>query len=90
MPRTQKLVIGVALFLVGVAILAMIGQIFHMKRSALVPETQSVPVPQPIQETPVVCPREALLCPDGSIVKREGPECVFAPCPLPQAEIELQ
>jgi hypothetical protein len=90
MPHTQKLVIGVALFLVGVAILVMIGQIFRMKRSVPVPETQSAPVPQPIQETPIVCSSEALLCPDGSIVKREGPECAFAPCPLPQAEIESQ
>ena len=27
------------------------------------------------------CADEVLLCPDGSVVGRLGPDCVFAPCP---------
>ena len=29
----------------------------------------------------VFCTMEAKLCPDGSYVGREGPNCEFAPCP---------
>jgi putative hemolysin len=30
---------------------------------------------------PVACTMEAKICPDGSSVGRQGPECEFAPCP---------
>lgn len=30
---------------------------------------------------PVACTMEAKLCPDGSSVSRQGPNCEFAPCP---------
>ena len=30
---------------------------------------------------PVACTDEALLCPDGSAVARQGPSCTFAKCP---------
>ena len=34
------------------------------------------------EKTPVViCPADAKICPDGSAVGREGPNCEFAPCP---------
>lgn len=29
----------------------------------------------------VFCTKEAKICPDGSAVGREGPNCEFAPCP---------
>lgn len=29
----------------------------------------------------VVCPADAMMCPDGSSVGRQGPDCEFAPCP---------
>lgn len=32
---------------------------------------------------PKACTMEAKLCPDGSYVGREGPNCEFAPCPTP-------
>jgi len=28
-----------------------------------------------------VCTKEVKICPDGSTVGREGPNCEFAPCP---------
>ncbi|MEK7559447.1 MAG: hypothetical protein AAB521_04015 [Patescibacteria group bacterium] len=31
--------------------------------------------------TPVACTEEAKICPDGSYVSRQGPNCEFAPCP---------
>lgn len=30
---------------------------------------------------PVTCTMEAKICPDGSSVGRQGPNCEFAPCP---------
>ena len=30
---------------------------------------------------PVMCTMDAKLCPDGSYVSRQGPNCEFAPCP---------
>lgn len=32
-------------------------------------------------EEPVFCPQDAMQCPDGSWVGRQGPNCEFAPCP---------
>ncbi len=31
--------------------------------------------------TPVACSEEAMVCPDGSVVSRTGPNCKFALCP---------
>jgi len=31
----------------------------------------------------VACTLEAMICPDGSSVGREGPNCEFSPCPTP-------
>lgn len=28
-----------------------------------------------------ICPQDAKRCPDGSFVRRTGPNCEFAPCP---------
>lgn len=33
------------------------------------------------EEQPVACTMDAKLCPDGSAVGRQGPNCEFAPCP---------
>jgi hypothetical protein len=30
-----------------------------------------------------VCQTDALMCPDGTAVGRQGPDCEFAPCPAP-------
>lgn len=32
----------------------------------------------------VACTMEAKICPDGSAVGRVGPQCEFAPCPMPK------
>lgn len=45
-----------------------------------------VSLPPPSRPTPeggggVVCTMEALQCPDGSYVGRQGPQCAFAACP---------
>ena len=31
-----------------------------------------------------VCQTDALMCPDGTSVGRQGPNCEFAPCPAPK------
>jgi hypothetical protein len=43
------------------------------------------PTPTEVGDTSggVVCTMEAKLCPDGSYVGRSGPNCEFAPCPIP-------
>jgi len=37
----------------------------------------------PEDEREVVCTQDAMLCPDGSYVGREGLNCEFRPCPIP-------
>ncbi|MBS3148512.1 hypothetical protein J4219_06500 [Candidatus Woesearchaeota archaeon] len=37
----------------------------------------------PGSEQPVACTMDARICPDGSAVGRVGPNCEFAPCPMP-------
>jgi hypothetical protein len=32
-------------------------------------------------ESGTVCPTDAMMCPDGTGVGRQGPNCEFAPCP---------
>lgn len=41
----------------------------------------------PLGSGVVACTADAKLCPDGSGVGRVGPECEFAPCPLPNIEL---
>lgn len=45
------------------------------------------PTPSP---APVACTLDAKICPDGSTVGRQGPNCEFAPCPTgsPSASME--
>lgn len=45
------------------------------KPRCLIPETPDMCPPK------VVCTQEAKLCPDGSYVSRQGPNCEFAACP---------
>jgi hypothetical protein len=39
------------------------------------------PASSPPPDEPVACTMDAKVCPDGSAVGREGPNCEFAPCP---------
>ncbi len=38
-------------------------------------------IPQPDEGEGVFCTMEAKICPDGSAVGRQAPDCQFAPCP---------
>ncbi len=49
---------------------------------AIVGVTMSLQQPE---NKPVACTKEAMVCPDGSAVGREGPNCEFAKCPEPVA-----
>lgn len=47
-------------------------------------EVIPVPEPDPLPEEsdePVACTMDAKICPDGTAVGREGPDCEFAQCP---------
>lgn len=44
------------------------------------PDTSPIPSASPSGEQ-VACAQDAKLCPDGSYVSREGPNCEFAACP---------
>jgi hypothetical protein len=45
----------------------------------------SIPTPTPTRsgqnDMGVACTADAKMCPDGSYVSRQGPNCEFAPCP---------
>lgn len=36
---------------------------------------------QLVGEERIACPEDAKVCPDGTVLVREGPECEFPPCP---------
>lgn len=47
------------------------------------PPEDIAPPQEPVEDPDcaVACTKEAKICPDGSSVGREGPNCEFAPCP---------
>ena len=47
--------------------------------TATTPTPSSTSTPPP--DEPVFCTADAMQCPDGSYVGRQGPRCEFAPCP---------
>ncbi|MEK7510840.1 MAG: hypothetical protein AAB582_01215 [Patescibacteria group bacterium] len=42
---------------------------------------------EPSGSEPVACTMEARICPDGSSVGRQGPNCEFSACPAPNVEV---
>jgi hypothetical protein len=46
-----------------------------------------LPKPNETIETRPYCTLEAMMCPDGSYVGRDGPDCEFAECPALKPEI---
>lgn len=40
-----------------------------------------LPISDPEFDYPTACTMEAKICPDGSSVGRQGPNCDFSPCP---------
>jgi hypothetical protein len=64
-------------FLVLILVLGVGG--FVYRNAMQIPQQQLPPV--------TACTTEARICPDGSSVGRSGPDCSFAACPLPNAEI---
>lgn len=65
--------------LAGIIFIIVIGVAGFFYRNTF--EHPVVGVPQP-----VACTTDAKLCPDGTSVGRSGPNCVFAPCALPNVE----
>lgn len=64
------------IFLFIVALILIIGGIYVAKKEVVAPTAP----------TSVACTMEAKLCPDGSAVGRQGPDCEFAPCPVAQKD----
>ncbi len=59
---------------VGIICLIVLGTIgYQLWRMVQVPTVDEIPV--------IACTEEALVCPDGSGVGRQGTTCTFAPCP---------
>ncbi len=70
------LVVGLAVLIVVFGV----GGMFVMKLTA-----KPLPSPTPIAVVestpkPVICPQDALICPDSTYVRRVAPACEFAPC----------
>lgn len=63
-----------------VFLLALIGIAGFLYRNAL-------ERPLPPDSVVTACTLEAKVCPDGSSVGRQGPDCAFAACPLPNKEL---
>ena len=42
------------------------------------------------EQDDIACPMDAMLCPDGSSVGREGPDCEFAACPAEPVPDDVQ
>ncbi len=48
------------------------------------------PASTDLEAEPVACTADAMLCPDGSAVGREGPDCEFAACPAEPVPDDVQ
>jgi len=76
--NTKGIIIKILLGFVGACILfsfLFLGYLFiHLNSSDTTPV-----IPE---DTQPACTLEAKICPDGSTVGREGPNCEFAECPL--------
>lgn len=43
-----------------------------------------------LSNQPVACTMDARICPDGTAVGRQGPNCEFAPCPDPKSDAKIR
>ncbi len=57
------------------------GQTENINDEVAPPEEQVFPPHEATDEEQVVCTMDAKICPDGTSVGREGPNCEFAACP---------
>lgn len=48
------------------------------------------PMPDELRDDMTACTMDAMLCPDGSSVGREGPDCEFAACPAEPVPDDVQ
>ena len=69
------LVVGM-LFFAGLAV----AMFFALNTSTIKPGGQDIPQPDESTES-YECQADAMICPDGSAVGRQGPKCEFAACP---------
>lgn len=75
--KSSKLAIGII-----IATMLFIGVVFA---KGLFENTSQVSPP----DQAVACTEEAKLCPDGSAVGREGPNCEFPECPAEAPSVKL-
>lgn len=54
------------------------------------PKKQDTQPEPPADDGGVMCTMDAKMCPDGSAVGRQGPNCEFAPCPGETGEGEAE
>lgn len=69
-------------FFLVVAALALIASFFIGTSEIEVESGQAI--------DPIACPADAMICPDGSSVGREGPNCEFAACPAEPVPDDVQ
>lgn len=58
-----------------------INQMNNWRTLWFTPVATPTPTPSQTPAAPVACTMEARICPDGTAVGRQGPNCEFAPCP---------
>lgn len=76
---SKKLILILLALLVLIGIAGAGGYFFMNQNKTPEPIATVSPTPDPNEQ--VACTMEALICPDGTAVGREGPNCEFAACP---------
>jgi len=76
---SKKLLLILLALLVLIGIAGAGGYFFMNQNKTPEPIANVSPTPDPNEQ--VACTMDALICPDGSAVGREGPNCEFAACP---------
>lgn len=77
---TKKVVLCILLFLLP-ALFALVYMSIYLPLSGKVDKITQNKISTPSTEVPIACTEEARMCPDGSSVGRQGPNCEFTPCP---------
>lgn len=69
------------LLAMGIVLIILAGLVGFVLGSQLQDDRGEFPLPHPNDDQGVACTMEAKVCPDGSYVGRQAPNCEFAPCP---------
>lgn len=73
------LISGIIFFFIIGLVISLLGKYILSSKSS------PSQIPHPTPTSSKLCTQEAKLCPDGTAVRRTGPNCEFAPCSSPKS-----